>query len=146
MPFARRIFFVTFVAFALLVWWDPTGLSWRRQHRGLRHHADESWRGGAAVRSASRRGAAGVVNETQAAIRRAAVIEAFQHSWRGYRSYAWGKDELKPLTDSSNDAWGGFGVTMVDGLDTAYLLGLQDEFDEAVSEPTPSCLRRSCRS
>jgi hypothetical protein len=64
--------------------------------------------------------------------RRAAVVEAFRHSWRGYEAHAWGHDEVMPLTNGSNDEWGGFAVTMVDGLDTAWLFGLRDEFERAV--------------
>ena len=47
-----------------------------------------------------------------------AVVDAFVHSWRAYERYAWGKDELKPVSAGANQAWGGFAVTMVDGLDT----------------------------
>ena len=38
-----------------------------------------------------------------------------------------------PLSNSSNDAWGGFAVTMIDALDTAHLLGFHAEFDEFIS-------------
>ena len=30
--------------------------------------------------------------------KQAAVKEALQHSWKGYVDYAWGMDELTPLT------------------------------------------------
>ena len=65
-------------------------------------------------------------------MRRATIVEAFRHSWNGYERHAWGVDELRPLSNTSNDAWGGFAVTMIDGLDTAYLMGLRAEFSRAV--------------
>lgn len=45
--------------------------------------------------------------------RREAVKEAFRHAWMGYRRYAAGRDELRPVTNSSMDPWGGFGITAV---------------------------------
>ena len=30
--------------------------------------------------------------------KQAAIKEAFAHSWKGYSDYAWGMDELTPLT------------------------------------------------
>ena len=63
--------------------------------------------------------------------RRAAIVEAFVHSWRGYERHAWGYDELRPVSNKPNDAWGGFAVTMIDALDTAYLMNLTAEFGRA---------------
>lgn len=64
--------------------------------------------------------------------RQRAVIEAFLHSWKGYKEYAWGHDNLKPISMSYSD-WFGLGLTIVDSLDTLYIMDLQDEFDEARS-------------
>lgn len=65
--------------------------------------------------------------------RRTAVIDAFQHSWIGYRKFAWGRDEVTPLKGGYNDAWGGFAVTMIDALDTAMMMGLHAETEEAIA-------------
>ena len=65
--------------------------------------------------------------------RRDAVREAFVHSWTAYERFAWGHDELKPLTNTSNDVWGGFAVTMIDCLDTAKIMGLDAEFERMVA-------------
>ncbi|XP_049530180.1 endoplasmic reticulum mannosyl-oligosaccharide 1,2-alpha-mannosidase isoform X2 [Anopheles darlingi] len=62
--------------------------------------------------------------------RQRAVIEAFKHSWKGYKEYAWGHDNLKPISMGFSD-WFGLGLTIVDSLDTLYIMDLQDEFDEA---------------
>lgn len=59
-----------------------------------------------------------------------AVIDAFLHAWKGYKAHAWGKDELKPISKSSRE-WFGLGLTLVDALDTMWMMGLKKEFDEA---------------
>ncbi|MCP9257010.1 alpha-1,2-Mannosidase [Dirofilaria immitis] len=58
-----------------------------------------------------------------------AVVNAFKHAWEGYKKYAWGHDHLKPVTKSYND-WFGLGLTIVDSLSTAIIMGLDDEFEE----------------
>jgi mannosyl-oligosaccharide alpha-1,2-mannosidase len=51
--------------------------------------------------------------------------------WGAYRQHAWGHDELKPISLEGDDNWGGIGCTLVDSLDTLWLMGLRDEFWEA---------------
>jgi hypothetical protein len=41
-------------------------------------------------------------------IRRDAIKEAFLHSWQAYKRYAWGSDELNPLSKTRNDWMGQF--------------------------------------
>uniref|UniRef100_A0A8D0FXP6 alpha-1,2-Mannosidase n=1 Tax=Strix occidentalis caurina TaxID=311401 RepID=A0A8D0FXP6_STROC len=62
--------------------------------------------------------------------RQVAVIEAFRHAWKGYKDFAWGHDELKPLSKSYSE-WFGLGLTLIDALDTMWILGLKEEFEEA---------------
>ena len=62
--------------------------------------------------------------------RQEAVVTAFRHAWKAYRAYAWGKDELRPVSKTSSE-WFNLGLTLVDALDTMWLMGLRDEFDEA---------------
>ncbi|CBJ30981.1 Mannosyl-oligosaccharide 1,2-alpha-mannosidase, family GH47 [Ectocarpus siliculosus] len=60
---------------------------------------------------------------------RAAVIRAAMDLlWKGYSEHAWGYDEVKPLSKKGSDNWGGMGVTLVDSLDTLWLMGLTEEF------------------
>ncbi|KAM6975299.1 endoplasmic reticulum mannosyl-oligosaccharide 1,2-alpha-mannosidase isoform 1-T1 [Tautogolabrus adspersus] len=59
-----------------------------------------------------------------------AVRDAFRHAWKGYKSYAWGHDELKPISKSFGE-WFGLGLTLIDSLDTMWILGLKEEFAEA---------------
>ncbi|XP_013200291.2 mannosyl-oligosaccharide alpha-1,2-mannosidase IA isoform X1 [Amyelois transitella] len=62
------------------------------------------------------------------------IKEMMQHAWNNYKLYAWGKNELKPISKrahlSSVFGGGDLGATIVDGLDTLYLMGLMDEFRE----------------
>ena len=60
------------------------------------------------------------------------VKEAAQHAWQGYKQYAWGADDLKPLTKTSK-TWYKTSMLMtpVDAFDTFTLLGLTDEAKEA---------------
>ena len=62
--------------------------------------------------------------------RQKAVVAAFRHAWKGYKASAWGRDELHPVSKSAED-WFGLGLTLVDGLDTMWLMGLREEFAEA---------------
>uniref|UniRef100_A0A2K6E7W3 alpha-1,2-Mannosidase n=1 Tax=Macaca nemestrina TaxID=9545 RepID=A0A2K6E7W3_MACNE len=62
--------------------------------------------------------------------RQKGVIDVFLHAWKGYRKFAWGRDELKPVSRSFNE-WFGLGLTLIDALDTMWILGLRKEFEEA---------------
>ncbi|XP_038112190.1 mannosyl-oligosaccharide alpha-1,2-mannosidase IA isoform X2 [Culex quinquefasciatus] len=66
--------------------------------------------------------------------KRQKVKEMMIHAWDNYKLYAWGKNELKPITKRghSGSIFGAYdlGATIVDGLDTLYLMGLHKEFDE----------------
>ena len=61
-----------------------------------------------------------------------AVKSSFEHSWAGYKTHAWMKDELSPLTGGSVQAFGGWAATLVDTLDTLWIMGMKEEFEEAV--------------
>ena len=54
-----------------------------------------------------------------------AIVEAFMHAWTAYKRYAWGHDELKPISRGWQE-WMGVALTMVDSLDTMYIMGLKD--------------------
>ena len=56
--------------------------------------------------------------------RQKAVVDAFVHAWTAYKTYAWGHDELKPLSRGWQE-WMGVALTMVDSLDTMYMMGLK---------------------
>ena len=60
------------------------------------------------------------------------VKKEFLHAWEGYKKYAWGHDELKPLSHGYKD-WYGVSLLMtpVDAFDTMTLMGLTKEAAEA---------------
>lgn len=56
------------------------------------------------------------------------VKAEFLHSWRAYEQYAWGHDELKPVSKTPRDWYGdSLLMTPVDALDTMLIMGLNDE-------------------
>ncbi|KAB8301539.1 hypothetical protein EYC80_003385 [Monilinia laxa] len=64
--------------------------------------------------------------------RLAAVKESFVHSWEGYKKHAWLRDEVTPLSGSWKDTFGGWAATLVDSLDTLWIMGLKEDFEIAV--------------
>ncbi|CAI5473852.1 unnamed protein product [Closterium sp. Yama58-4] len=63
--------------------------------------------------------------------RRESIRQGMLHAWRGYKKYAWGSDELQPRSKTPSNNFGGMGATIVDSLDTLFLMGLKDEFRDA---------------
>lgn len=57
------------------------------------------------------------------------VRAEFQHSWDGYRKYAWGHDELLPVSHKARDWHEGATLLMtpLDALDTMLIMGLREE-------------------
>jgi mannosidase alpha-like ER degradation enhancer 2 len=52
-------------------------------------------------------------------------------AWEGYKKYAWGHDELKPLSHTGSDWYGhSLLITPVDALDTLLLMKLTPQADE----------------
>ncbi|XP_010322800.1 mannosyl-oligosaccharide 1,2-alpha-mannosidase MNS1-like isoform X2 [Solanum lycopersicum] len=63
--------------------------------------------------------------------RREKVKDAMRHAWSSYEKYAWGHDELQPQTKNGVDSFGGLGATLIDSLDTLYIMGLDEQFQRA---------------
>lgn len=70
-------------------------------------------------------------SDTVARSRRALVKQSMEFAWSGYCKYAFGMDELKPQTGRGDNGWGGQGITLVDSLDTLWLMDMKQEFNEA---------------
>jgi mannosidase alpha-like ER degradation enhancer 2 len=70
--------------------------------------------------------------DDDAPARAAEVRREVQHAWAGYKRYAWGHDELLPLSRAGRD-WHPVSLLMtpVDALDTLILLHLDAEANEA---------------
>ncbi|KAL4970751.1 glycoside hydrolase family 47 protein [Aspergillus stella-maris] len=64
--------------------------------------------------------------------KQSAVKEAFKHAWNGYKNNAWLRDELSPLSGGYRNSFAGWAATLVDSLDTLVIMGLMDEFEEAL--------------
>ncbi|PGH26568.1 hypothetical protein AJ80_01697 [Polytolypa hystricis UAMH7299] len=62
----------------------------------------------------------------------ALIKDSFNHSWSGYKEYAWGHDEVRPVYGGNRDPFAGWGATLVDALDTLWIMGMEEEFEEAV--------------
>ena len=60
------------------------------------------------------------------------IKKAFTYSWAGYREKAWMQDELSPMSGKYRNGFCGWGATLVDSLDTLWMMELKDEFEEAV--------------
>lgn len=56
-----------------------------------------------------------------------------RHVWSGYRLRAWGHDEITPGAGGFTDSWGGMGMQILESLDTLWLMGMHEEFNEAAS-------------
>ncbi|XP_004550714.1 mannosyl-oligosaccharide 1,2-alpha-mannosidase IA [Maylandia zebra] len=66
--------------------------------------------------------------------RRAKIKEMMKHAWDSYKQYAWGSNELRPVSKHghSSNLFGSIkGATIVDALDTLYIMEMFEEFDAA---------------
>lgn len=66
-----------------------------------------------------------------------AVKAAFERSWSGYREKAWLHDELRPKSGGFRDPFCTWAATLVDALDTLWIMGMEEEFafaTQAVAE------------
>jgi mannosyl-oligosaccharide alpha-1,2-mannosidase len=58
-----------------------------------------------------------------------------EKAWGGYVKHSWGQNELKPISKMGHSAnvFGSqsMGATIVDAMDTLYIMGLEEEFKKA---------------
>jgi len=56
------------------------------------------------------------------------------HVWGAYKKYAWGDDILLPIAKRGKQWWKNqkSGLTIIDSLDTLWLMGMREEFNEGV--------------
>jgi len=64
--------------------------------------------------------------------RRDFIKEMMRHAWDSYVKYAWGKNELRPQSKRGHSASifgsSSMGATIVDAMDTLYIMGFDDDF------------------
>ncbi len=74
---------------------------------------------------------AGIAHTQQPVRRRQLATQVkseFLHAWQAYKKYAWGHDDLKPLTKTYHDWYAQpLLMTPVDSLDTMIIMGLKAE-------------------
>ncbi|KAI0538558.1 glycoside hydrolase family 47 protein [Xylaria digitata] len=62
------------------------------------------------------------------------VKAEMERGWAGYWQYARGHDELSPVSKKFRDPFCGWAATLIDSLDTLWIMGMEDEFKEALLE------------
>ncbi|KAH3746151.1 mannosyl-oligosaccharide 1,2-alpha-mannosidase MNS1 [Pelomyxa schiedti] len=62
--------------------------------------------------------------------RRDSVKQAMVHSWNNYKEYGWGMDSMKSVSKTGYN-WLWMNLTIVDSLDTLWVMGMEEEFNEA---------------
>jgi hypothetical protein len=63
--------------------------------------------------------------------RKVHVKNAMKHAWNGYKTYAYGYDNLKPIRGVGMNKWGAISITLIDSLDTLWIMDMKDEFNDA---------------
>ncbi|ODV72108.1 glycoside hydrolase family 47 protein [Cyberlindnera jadinii NRRL Y-1542] len=64
--------------------------------------------------------------------RLARVKEAFMKSWKIYKDYGYGHDEVRPISHEVLDPFNGWSATLIDSIDTLHLMGEDEEVKEAI--------------
>ncbi|KAL8732172.1 MAG: hypothetical protein Q9166_002919, partial [cf. Caloplaca sp. 2 TL-2023] len=59
------------------------------------------------------------------------IKKTFAFSWEGYRNNAWMQDELSPVSGKYRNPFCGWAATLIDSLDSLWMLGMKSEFEEA---------------
>lgn len=64
--------------------------------------------------------------------RRNFIKDMMRHAWHGYANYAWGSNEVRPVSKlpHTESIFGGerMGATIVDAIDTLHIMDLNDEY------------------
>ncbi|KAI5115000.1 hypothetical protein M0805_004707, partial [Coniferiporia weirii] len=61
------------------------------------------------------------------------VKSMFTEAFSTYKEFAFGHDDLRPVSKSFNDGRNGWGASIVDGMTTMFVMGLDELFNEAVN-------------
>ncbi|WCJ42300.1 Mannosyl-oligosaccharide 1 2-alpha-mannosidase MNS2 [Euphorbia peplus] len=140
----KRLLFLVFAAVSLtFIFIDRKSLSREHQFEVSRLHEELQWLhsqvedlknelkdSGIDVSVKSRKSKADE-NDSISEERRGKVKDAMLHAWSCYEKYAWGHDELQPQTRNGIDSFGGLGATLIDSLDTLFIMGLDEQFQKA---------------
>lgn len=72
-----------------------------------------------------------------------AVRHEFLHAWTGYKEHGWLSDSIGSITGDTHDQLCGWAATLIDSLDTSYIMGLKEEYEEAVNATTSTDFKAS---
>ncbi|KAL4079416.1 glycoside hydrolase family 47 protein [Scleroderma citrinum] len=88
---------------------------------------------GAALSNAGRVQKENLQLPSDALVHRETVKGIFNDSYTAYKTYAWSHDSLLVDSRSYVDDFNGWGATIVDAMDTMWIMGLYTWFDEAAN-------------
>jgi mannosyl-oligosaccharide alpha-1,2-mannosidase len=63
------------------------------------------------------------------------IRDEFLHAWKGYKKFAWGYDEVAPVSGKPKDFFidgHSFGLSIIEAMDTLYVMELDKELDACV--------------
>lgn len=63
------------------------------------------------------------------------VRDEFLHAWQGYKQFAWGMDEVHPVSGTASKFFvktHSFGLSIIEAMDTLYVMELDDELKTCV--------------
>lgn len=61
------------------------------------------------------------------------IKKTFEFSWIGYTHNAWMQDELSPVSGKFRNPFCGWAATLVDSLDSLWMMGMMDQFENATA-------------
>lgn len=86
-------------------------------------------------------GQGGAPSDPEVKKKRDKVREMMKHAWDNYEKYAWGANELRPISKRGHSAsiFGSLslGATIIDAADTLYIMELMDEYQKARAGSLP---------
>jgi len=57
-----------------------------------------------------------------------------KHAWDGYAKHSWGANEVRPISLRGHSASifgsAAMGATIIDAMDTLYIMGMMEEFEK----------------
>ncbi|EGG03665.1 family 47 glycoside hydrolase [Melampsora larici-populina 98AG31] len=85
----------------------------------------------------------GLGQSALAASRAEVVKHKFQQAYADYIRWGFPADEVAPLSKNGSNTRNGWGATLVDSLDTLFMMGLHDEFEHGLTQTAKIDFSRS---
>ncbi|KAG0143970.1 hypothetical protein CROQUDRAFT_724232 [Cronartium quercuum f. sp. fusiforme G11] len=71
------------------------------------------------------------------------IKQSFIQAYDSYATYAWGHDEIIPISRSFRDTRNGWGATLIDSMSTLYIMGLTERLERAIEYTLTIDFKRS---